>query len=483
MNRGENMFYGSVDLCEENRTNQIIIPGGPPFEFVSIPNEITVHLGLPDEEASNITVSFIDYIKNVASSELYPTWPENALTANIHAIVSVALNRIFNEWYRSKGYNFDITNSTQYDQAYVHGRGIYDPMNDITDKIFNQYIIREGQLTPPLYAQFCDGRISQCNGMYQWGSVDLADQEYTPLEILKYYYGNDIDIVKNVPIGGTGNIYPGEPLKYGDSSIDILAIQLAMNRVSKNYPAIPKIHPVNGYFGESTVTAIKEFQRIFNLPVTGIIDQGTWYRGRYIFNAVTRHSELTVEGTIFKDIIEHTEEILLQGDIRPLVEILQYYLNVLSVYHDSIPEVNSTGIFDPQTRNAVVEFQKFFNLPPTGIVDYETWNLIFRSILGIFNTVPPEAVYIPELSYPGIVHEKGQGTEHPSIFIIQEMLSYIAITIPAIPQINIDGIFGENTENAVKAFQSSFGLEPTGKVDEATWNEIVEVYRELRYSE
>jgi peptidoglycan hydrolase-like protein with peptidoglycan-binding domain len=127
--------------------------------------------------------------------------------------------------------------------------------------------------------------------MYQWGSVDLADQEYSSLEILKYYYGN-IDIVNNVPVGVTDNVYPGEPLKYGDSSIDILIIQLAMNRVSKNYPAMPKIHPVNGYFGESTVAAIKEFQKIFNLPVTGIIDQGTWYRGRYIFNAVTRHCHI-----------------------------------------------------------------------------------------------------------------------------------------------------------------------------------------------
>nr|WP_300093013.1 peptidoglycan-binding protein [Sedimentibacter sp.] len=477
------MLYSSVTSCQENDTEQIIIPGGPPAEFVSIPTEITVHLGLPDEDAVNVTVPFIDYIKNVASSELYPTWPENALVANIHAIVSVALNRVFNEWYRSKGYNFDITNTTQYDQAYVHGRGIYEPMNEISDKIFNQYLIREGRLTPPLYTQFCDGRVSQCNGMYQWGSVDLANQDYSPLEILEYYYGNDIDIVKDVPVGGTENVYPGEPIKYGDSSIDILLIQLAMNRISKNYPALPKIYPVNGYYGESTVEAIKEFQKIFNLPVTGIIDQGTWYRGRYIFNAVTRHSELTVEGTIFRDVIEHTKDILLQGDIRPLVEILQYYLNVLSVYHPSIPEVKFTGTFDTQTRNAVIEFQKFFGLSPTGIVDYETWDLIFRSILGIFNTLPPEEVYIPKLRYPGVVHEKGQGTEYPTVFIIQEMLSYIALTIQAIPQINVDGIFGEETENAVKAFQNAFGLEQTGKVDETTWNEIVTIYRELRYSE
>ncbi|MEL7646897.1 MAG: peptidoglycan-binding protein [Sedimentibacter sp.] len=473
----------NTSIVNVDDDGQFAIPGGPPAVFVRIPNDITVHLGQPDEEAANVTVPFIDYIKNVASSELYPTWHENAITANIHAIVSVTMNRIFNEWYRSKGYNFDITNSTQYDQAYVHGRGIYEPMNVITDKIFNQYIIRNNQLTPPLFAQFCDGRVSQCSGMYQWGSLELAQEGFTPLEILKYYYGRDISIATDVPVGGTGNIYPGEPIKLGDSSIDILTIQLAMNRVAKNYPAIPRIRPVNGFFGESTETAIKEFQRIFGLPVTGVIDQGTWYKGRYIFNAVTRHSELTVENSIFREVVEHTQDILLQGDIRPIVDLLQYYLDVISLYGGYIPRVNRTGIFDAQTRNAVLEFQKLFNLPVTGIVDDDTWDRIFRSILGIFNTLKPEEIFLPPLRYPGIVLQKGQREDNPGVFIVQEMLSYIALTIPAIPYAEATGTFDENTINAVIAFQQTFGLEPTGKVDEMTWNEMSAIYKELRFSE
>ncbi len=172
----------------------IHIPGAAiPHTIVSFPANITVHLGPPDEEALNVTVPYLDYIKNVASSELYPTWPEEALRANIHAITSIAMNRIFTEWYRGRGYDFDITNSTQFDQAYVHERGIFDSVANIADDIFDEYVVRQGHIEP-LFTEFCDGRISQCNGMYQWGSVDLANQGYTAIDILRYYYGNDVNI-------------------------------------------------------------------------------------------------------------------------------------------------------------------------------------------------------------------------------------------------------------------------------------------------
>jgi len=189
-------------------------------DIITVPDTITVHLGRPDEVAENVTVPFLEYIKNVGSSELYPTWPENAIRANLLAISSIALNRINTQWYRARGYDFDITNSTQYDQAFVFNRGIFDTIGNIANETFNQYIVREGQLYP-LYATFCDGRISQCDGLLQWGTVDLANAGYTPIEILRYYYGEDIEVVTDDESEEFFEaVYPGEPMDLGDSSFD-----------------------------------------------------------------------------------------------------------------------------------------------------------------------------------------------------------------------------------------------------------------------
>jgi peptidoglycan hydrolase-like protein with peptidoglycan-binding domain len=470
----------SINYSQNNEDLQVIIPGGPPTAFVTIPEYITVHLGRPDEIAENFNLSFIDYIKNVASSELYPTWPENALRANIYAIVSVALNRYILQSYRSRGYEFDITNSTQLDQAFVQGRGIYDNIDRITNEIFNDYVIRDGQVIP-LFTTFCDGRITKCNGLYQWGTVDLAEQGFNPMEILKYYYGENISLVENAPVGGVGLTYPGEPLMPGDSSIIILRQQLGLNRIAMNFPAIPEIIPTDGYYGESTENAVREFQRVFNLPVTGIIDKATFYKIRQIYVAVSKLSELAVTGSIYEQIIEITREALLLGDIRPSVDMLQYLLDVLSSYYQTIPSVAYTGIFDEQTRDAVIEFQKIMGLPITGIVDDDTLDLLIRTGLGIFKTLPPQEVYLPLIRFPGIPYRKDQGIERPGILVIQEMLSYISLVIPTIPPITTDGVFGEEIERAVIAFQQMFGLEPTGIVDEATWNELQTVYRQQRY--
>ena len=264
----------------------VVIPEAQlPFTAVPFPLYITVHLGPPDEEALNVTVPYLDYIKNVASSELYPTWPEEALKANIYAINSIAMNRIFTEWYRSRGYDFDITNTPQYDQAYVHERGIFDTISNISNEIFDQYITRKGNIEP-LYAAFCDGRISQCNGMYQWGSVDLASQGYTAEEILKYYYGNDITLVESTAAGVITGTYPGEPLSQGDSGVSVIRLQNYISRINDTFPLIPRVE-ITGFFDEGTENAVKVFQEIFNLPVTGVVDYDTWYRIRYIFIAVT----------------------------------------------------------------------------------------------------------------------------------------------------------------------------------------------------
>lgn len=458
-----------------------IVPG---LTHVILPENITVHLGRPDEEAENVTVPFIDYIKNVASSELYPTWPENALIANIYAITSIALNRIFTQWYRSRGYNFDITNTTQYDQAYVHNRGIFDNISSIVDKIFSHYIRRQGRIEP-FYAQFCDGRISQCDGMYQWGSVDLANQGYSPLEILQYYYGSDIEIVTDAIRQDFTTIYRGEPLSLGDTGLDVMIMQFALNRISNNFPAIPKIYTINGVFDEVTESAVREFQKIFNLEANGIIDQGTWYKVRSIYNAVTKIAELASAAPLYADISRYFEAVLIEGFEGPRVQLLQYFLNVLSTFYSAIPSVDINGYFGPETREAVMEFQKVMNLPVSGLIDDATWDAMYNAILSILVTLPPESVMLPSFKYPGIIFTRGMGTEQPGVLIIQELLAYISSRIPEItyvPYNLVDGVFGPITESAVITFQEYFGLEPTGIVDETTWLKLVEVYRELRYS-
>ncbi|MBO5005809.1 MAG: peptidoglycan-binding protein, partial [Clostridia bacterium] len=252
-----------------------------------IPENITVHLGAPSSDAPNVTVSFPDYIKNVASSEIYPTWPENALRANIYAQISFALNRIYTEYYRSRGYDFDITNSTAIDQSFVYGRDIFDNISEIVDDIFNDYIVRGG-FVEPLFALYCDGTTVTCDGLSQWGSVDLAEQGYIPYDILRYYYGDDINIVMDAPVENIDQSYPSVPLSLGSAGNDVRTVQTRLNRISANYPAIPKISNPNGIFSSETDAAVRKFQEIFSLTADGIVGKATWYRIQSIYNAVKK---------------------------------------------------------------------------------------------------------------------------------------------------------------------------------------------------
>ena len=270
---------------------------GIPF----IPNTIAVHLGPPDSPAENVYVSFPDYIKNVASSEIYPTWPEAALRANIYAQISYALNRYYTEYYRSQGYDFDITNSTRFDQSYIPGRDIYDSISRIVDDIFNSYVVQQGSVAP-YFTQYCNGTTTTCEGLSQWGTVPLAEEGRGAYDILTEFYGNDINIVDNAPVRDGLPSYPGQPLREGDFGSDIQQKQIQLNRISVNYPSIPKISETNGVFGAETREAVEAFQRIFNLTQDGIIGNATWNRISYIFNAVKRLSELDSEGIALSEL-------------------------------------------------------------------------------------------------------------------------------------------------------------------------------------
>lgn len=447
---------------------------GEPF----IPEKITVHLGYPKSSAENVTVNFTDYIKNVASSEIYPTWPENSIRANVYVIVSYALNRIYTEFYRSQGYDFDITNSTQYDMSFVPGRDIFQPISEVVDELFNSYISRQGSLEP-LFAVFCDGKIVSCDGLSQWGTVTLANQGYIPYDILRYYYGDDINIITDAPIQANDPSYPGIPITLGMSGGNVSLIQTRLNRISANYPAIPKIYPVNGIFGASTENAVKKFQEIWNLNPTGIVDKSTWYKIIYIYTSIKRLAQLASEGLSLSEISHQFPEVLESGSSGDYVRVLQYYLAVIGSYYERIPPVDITGEFGQMTVDSVKAFQSVFGLPQTGVVDETTWNEIYRAYAGIIESVPVPSPENNIALYPNIVLSEGITNEY--VRILQQYLSYIHKTYPQVSDVNATGYFGPMTRNSVISFQNQFGLNPSGVVSAVTWDAIASVYSDLKF--
>ena len=349
-----------------------------------IPQNITVHLGTPSSDAENVTVSFSDYVKNVASSEIYPTWDESALRANILAIVSFALNRVYTEFYRSRGYDFDITNSTAYDQFFVNGRSFFSNISQLVDELFNDYLRRPG-FVEPLAAKFCNGTTVTCEGLSQWGSENLAQQGYNSVQIIRSYYGN-VEIVNDAPVAGITSSYPGRPLRRGTSGPSVVTTQVMLNRISQSYPAIPKIPSVDGIFGAQTEASVRKFQEVFNLEPDGIVGKATWYALVRLYIAVTRMAELHSQGQRFYTNSWALTDPINQGDRGVKVEHLQYMLRVLAEYIPEIPPIAVDGIFGPATRNAVIAAQGRFGLPQTGIVNFQTWDEIYDQFYGIENT-------------------------------------------------------------------------------------------------
>ena len=438
-----------------------------------IPETITVHLGAPDQAAENVTIPFAEYIKNVASSEIYPTWPEAALRANILAQISFALNRIYTEHYPSQGYDFDITNNTQYDQNFVRNRDIFENISQIVDDIFNDYVVRQGSVEP-LFTQYCNGTTSTCDGLSQWGTVDLADQGLIPYEILQYYFGDDINIVFGAPVQGIERSYPGVPLRQGSAGEDVRILQRQLNRISDNYPAIPKLL-VDGFFGVETEAAVREFQRIFNLTPDGIVGKATWYKIKKTYNGVKGLSELYSEGISFDEAQRQFSRQLQLGDTGNPVRVAQYYLAIISYFDDQIPQVLIDGNFDENTLNGVQAFQREYGLDPTGVIDRETWNRMMQVYADTIASVPPETLEGSEEIYPGRFLTLGmQGDD---VRQLQIFLQEAAARHSFIPSVEATGTFDQATEDAVKAVQDNQGLEGNGAVGPITWNRIVRLAR------
>ena len=361
-----------------------------------IPEFITVHLGPASQAAENVTVTFPDYIKNVASSEIYPTWEPAAIRANILAQISFALNRVYTEYYPSRGYPFQITSTTAMDQKFIKGRNIFENIEEVVDEIFDNYIRRQG-FVEPLAAKFCNGTTVTCDGLSQWGSQDLAKQGLNSVDILRRYYGNDIELVLDAPIQDIRRSWPGYALREGSSGDEVQVTQVELNRIGQNYPAIPKISPVDGIYGPQTTAAVRRFQEIFGLTADGVVGKATWYKLVFLYVGVNSLSELVSEGQRFFG-VEHpnfSPTTIAEGSPREHVLLVQYFLSILAQFNSMIPFVTLDGVYGPATREAVRSFQTQQELPVTGEVDQATWNALFNAYKGIDVSVLSQDILFP----------------------------------------------------------------------------------------
>ena len=448
----------------------------PVFLLPTVPEKIVVHLGAPDEAAPNVEVGFVDYLTNVASNEVYPTWPEEALIANIIAQASFALNRIYTEFYRSKGYDFDITSSTAFDQAYRPNGSSFENIAMLVDKYFNGYIRRENSVEP-LFALYCDGVNTTCAGLSQTGTVALANKGLTPYEILKYYYGEDIVYVNDVSVGNDAGFSPDLPVKLGSVGNEVRIVQSRLNRISANYPSIPKIVVTDGFFGPETEQAVRAFQKIFGMEETGIVDSAAWYEIRDKYNAVKKLSDLFSEGVNFDEVSLQFKDSLQKGDSGIYVAAMQYFLNFVSAFTTDFTDIPISGTFDEATVEQVKSFQTYAGLPATGIMDEQTWNVLFDQYRGIIESLPDSAFEGVAKPFPGFVLRIGNRGE--DVHTIQEYVNVLASRYDSVPEIAVDGIYGPETRDAVYAIQALFGLTVDGDVDPITWARIGEEYNDI----
>ena len=290
----DHTLYGDyLPKIAESEIKPVIETGEIVLSRVVVPQTVVVHDGVPtNTSAANYYVPYRDYIKNVASSEIYATWPRSTIVANVLAIMSFTLNRVYTEWYRNQGYDFTITSSTAYDHKWIYGRNIFESISVVVDDIFDNYLSRPG-VKQPILTQYCDGRKVRCPGwMTQWGSCELGEAGYSPIEILRNFYGDDMYINTAEQISGIPASWPGYDLKIGATGDKVRQLQEQLDAISSVYTAIPDISP-DGIYGPATAEAVRKFQSIFGLPQTGVVDFATWYKISHIYVGITRIAELS----------------------------------------------------------------------------------------------------------------------------------------------------------------------------------------------
>lgn len=443
-----------------------------------IPTNIIVHLGEPDEAAKNISVPFDEYIKNVATGEIYPNWPLDSIKANVLAQISFALNRVYNEWYRSKGYDFDITSSPAYDQSFVENRQFFERVSQVVDDLFNDYIVKDQQVQP-LFARYCDGREVKCDGLSQWGTVDLANQGLSPIQILKYYYGDNISIIFNAPVEANILSYPGFDVGLGSAGDFVRLIKIQLNRIGQNYPAIPVIKDDSVYFTVDTEEAVKKFQEIFDLKETGVVDKSTWYKIKYLYNAVKNISDLYSEGISLKEAELIFTRKLQLGDTGEYLRALNYSLNTIAYFDPDLPFLNLKGNqFTENTKEAVIAFQDKYGLAADGVVDANTWKALREAYSQTLKNIPKEYLVNLNEFFPGIYLSRGMTGD--DVINLQEFLYIICDASHSIPGVVVNGEFDALTEQSVRAIQRRVGIRENGVVGPGTWYQIVELARQYR---
>ena len=395
------------------------------------------------------------------------SWPEEALRANIIAQVSLALNRIWTEWYPSRGYSFNITGSPGYDQAYVNGRTVFAVMERLTAELFNTFVQRSGD-AEPYFTEYCDGKTVTCPGMKQWGTVDRAREGLNALQILRYYYGNRVQLVTTNNIAAIPSSYPGNPLRRGSTGTNVRILQKQLSRIAKDYPSFGK-PAVTGTFDEATENSVKKFQKQFGLTADGIVGKATWYKISYVYVSIKDLAELTSEGETAEGIQSAggwPGTVLRRGSTGSSVEQVQFWLSDLAQFDSSLVRVSVDGSYGAATERAVRAFQQKQSLTADGVVGQTTWNALYAAWVDAQSDLGGTA-------WPGTALRRGDtGME---VRLVQFWLRLAADNYSALRTVTVDGSYGAATVSAVTAFQSLFGLTADGVVGRSTWNKLKEV--------
>ena len=395
------------------------------------------------------------------------SWPEEALRANIIAQVSLALNRIWTEWYPSRGYSFNITGSPGYDQAYVNGRTVFAVMERLTAELFSTFVQRSGD-AEPYFTEYCDGKTVTCPGMKQWGTVDRAREGMNALQILRYYYGSRVQLVTTDNIATIPSSYPGSPLRRGSTGTNVRILQKQLSRIARDYPSFGK-PAVTGTFDEATENSVKKFQKQFSLTADGVVSRATWNKVSFIYVSVKDLAELTSEG----ETAEGTQSaggwpgtVLRRGSTGSSVEQVQFWLSDLAQFDSSLVRVTVDGSYGATTERAVRAFQQKQSLTADGAVGQRTWNALYTAWVDAQSDLGGTA-------WPGTALRRGDvGME---VRLVQFWLRLAADNYSALRTVTVDGSYGAATVSAVEAFQTLFGLTADGVVGRSTWNKLKEV--------
>ena len=406
------------------------------------------------------------------------SWPEEALRANIIAQVSLALNRIWTEWYPSRGYSFNITGSPGYDQAYVNGRTVFAVMERLTAELFNTFVQRSGD-AEPYFTEYCDGKTVTCPGMKQWGTVDRAREGMNALQILRYYYGNRVQLVTTDNIAAIPSSYPGSPLRRGSTGTNVRILQKQLSRIARDYPSFGK-PAVTGTFDEATENSVKKFQKQFSLTADGVVGRPTWNKVSFIYVSVKDLAELTSEG----ETAEGTQSaggwpgtVLRRGSTGSSVEQVQFWLSDLAQFDSSLVRVTVDGSYGAATVSAVEAFQTLFGLTSDGVVGHSTWNKLKEVGLAVANKIV--AANVAPGQFTTTTRAGSSGT---AVRAVQYYLRRLAAYYSDVPRVAVDGKFGAATTRAVKAWQSRAGLTVDGVVGRLTFQSLYDAAQALEAS-